>query len=158
MRCALSEKLEVQPSSLRAKRSNRSIRAESMDCFVAPLLAMTVLEISPRRGAPHRRLPGRIGGPQVEAGRNISGIDAELAAVEQRLQSAIHETRRRLAAAQLCRQFDQERRLQRAVDDQAGIAFYFRDVIAVVMDAVSVEGQRRVPKQQHRIGEMPFGM
>ena len=81
-----------------------------MDCFAS--LAMTDLEISPRRGAPHRGLSCRIGGPQIEAGRNIGSVDAELAAVEQRLQPAIHERRRRLAAVQFGRHFDQQRRLR----------------------------------------------
>ncbi len=59
---------------------------------------------------------------------------------------------------QLRGEFDQQRGLHRAVDDQAGITFDLGDVVAVVMDAVAVEGQRRVAKQQHRIGHMAFAM
>src|ERR1700677_1327400 len=81
----------------------RLIRA--LDCFAS--LAMTEFKTLPRRCASHRGLSRRIGGPQIEAGRNIISVDAELAAVEQRLQSAIDERRRRLAAMQLRRQFDQ---------------------------------------------------
>ena len=41
---------------------------------------------------------------------------------------------------------------QRAVDHQAGIAFLVHGVIAIVVNAVTVKGQGRVTKQQHRIG------
>ncbi len=50
-----------------------------------------------------------------------------------------------------------KRRLQRAMDDQAGIAFDLGDVVAVIMNAVAVEGQRGIAEQQHRIGEMACG-
>src|SRR6266704_607133 len=46
---------------------------------------------SPRRSAFHGRLTSRIRGPQVNAGDGIVGIDAELAAFEQRLHAAIAE-------------------------------------------------------------------
>ena len=88
----------------------------------------------------------------------VAGIDRELAALEQRLQAAIDEFPRRLAAVQLGREFDDERRLQRAVEDQARIALDLGDVVAVVMDAVAVEGQRRITKQQHGIGEVALAM
>jgi len=44
------------------------------------------------------------------------------------------------------------------VEDQAGIALDLGDVVAVVMDAVAVEGQRRIAKQQHGIGHVAFAM
>ena len=47
-----------------------------------------------------------------------------------------------------------KRRLHRAVEDQAGIALDLGDIVAVVMDAVAVEGQRRIAKQQHGIGHV----
>src|SRR6185312_6060221 len=100
--------------------------------------------MSPRRRPLHRGLALGIGGPQLHAGGIVVGVDGELAAFEQRLHAAIAELFRRRAAMQLRRQFHDERRLQRAVENQAGIALDLGDVVAVVMDAVAVEGQRRI--------------
>ena len=41
--------------------------------------------------------------------------------------------------------------LQRAVHDQAWIAFLVADIVHVVVDAVAVAGQGRIPEQQHRV-------
>ena len=57
-----------------------------------------------------------------------------------------------------CGEFHDKGRLQRAVEDQAGIALDLGDVVAVVMDAVAIEGQRRIAKQQHRIGHVAFAV
>ena len=48
-------------------------------------------------------------------------------------------------------QIHQQRGDQRAVNDQARVALDLGGVLAVVVDAVGVEGQRRVTKQQHVI-------
>src|ERR1700753_1208127 len=117
-----------------------------------------LMRSSPRRGALHRRLAGGIRGPQLHAVVGGVCIDAELAAFEQRLQPAIAVLFRRLAAAQLGCEFNYERCLQRSVEDQAGIALDLGAVVAGVMDAVAVEGQRRIAKQQHRIGHVAFAM
>ena len=60
--------------------------------------------------------------------------------------------KRRTRASGCCaaQQVEQQRRDQRAVHDQARIALDLGDVAAVVVDAVAVEGQRRVAEQQHR--------
>src|SRR5712675_2810762 len=115
-------------------------------------------EGSPRRGALHRRLAFRIRRPQLHAGIGIVGVDGKLAAFEQRLHPAIAEFLRRRAATEFCREFHQECRLHRAVEDQARIALDPGDVVAVVMDAVPVECQRRIAKQQHRIGHVAFAV
>ena len=52
----------------------------------------------------------------------------------------------------LAQQVEQQRRGQRAVHDQPRIALDLGDVAAVVVDAVAVEGQRRVAEQQHGVG------
>src|SRR5262249_23281100 len=78
----------------------------------------------PRRGALHGGLAFRIRGPHLHAAAGIViGIDRELAAFEQRLHAAIDEFLRRLAAVQFRREFDDERRLQRAVEHEARITF-----------------------------------
>src|ERR1700722_18495133 len=100
-----------------------------MDCFAS--LAMTVL---PRRGRLHGRLSRRIRGPQLQAITGFVGIDAELAACEQRLHAAIAEFLWCGAAMEPRGEFHQERGLHRAVEDQAGIALDFGDVVEVVMD------------------------
>ena len=46
----------------------------------------------------------------------------------------------------------QQRREQRPVDDEPGIALDLGDVAPVVVDAVAVEGQGRVAEQQHVVG------
>src|SRR6202171_4381549 len=89
---------------------------------------------SPRGSALHRGLTGRIRRPQVHAGAGVVGVDAELAAFEQRLHAAIAELLRRRAAMELRRKLHQKRRLHRAVEDQPGIALDLGDVVAVVMD------------------------
>src|SRR6202790_1524403 len=124
-----------------------------MDCFAS--LAMTG---SPRRGALHGGLTGRIRGPQFHADAGIIGVDAELRAFEQGLQAAIAESLRRRSAVKFCREFDDEGRLQRAMKNQAGIALDPGDVVAVVMDAVAVESQRRETKQKYRVGHVAFAV
>src|SRR5262249_4743245 len=85
----------------------------------------------------HRRLPIGIRGPHLHAaGAIVIGIDRELATLEQRLHAAVGEFLRRLAAMQFCSEFDDERRLQRAVEHQTRISLHLGHVIAVVMDAV----------------------
>src|SRR3981081_283540 len=114
--------------------------------------------ISPRRGTLHRRLTSRIRGPKLHAGAGLVGIDAELAAFEQRLHAAIAEFLWRSAAMQLRREFHEERRLHRAVEDQAGIALDLGDVVAVVMDAGAIEGESRIKKEHNGIGHVAFAM
>ena len=79
------------------------------------------------------------GGAELHGRAVVVGVDRELAAFEQRLHAAVAEFLRRLAA-QLCGHLHQESGLQRPVEDQPGIAFDLGDVIAVVMNAVAVEG------------------
>src|SRR6516162_10506033 len=98
---------------------------------------------SPRRRALHRGLAVRVRGPQLHGAAIVVGVDGELAAFEQGLYAAIGESFRRLSAGKLGREFDNERRLQRSVENQSRIAFDLGDVVAVVMDTVTVEGQRR---------------
>src|SRR5207249_9934549 len=45
-------------------------------------------------------------------------------------------------------QIDQQRGEQRSVDNQPRIAFDLRDVASVVMDAMAIEGERRIAKQE----------
>ena len=52
-------------------------------------------------------------------------------------------------------QVGQQRGDQRAVHDQAGIALLLRHVLAVIVDAVAVEGERAVAEQQHVVGHDP---
>ena len=49
-------------------------------------------------------------------------------------------------------QINQQRGNQRAVHDQARVALDRRHILAVVMDAVAVESQCRVAKQQYIVG------
>src|ERR1700743_2629455 len=113
---------------------------------------------SPRRRPLHSRLTLGVGGPELEATAIVVGIDGELGAFEQRLHAAIAQLFRRRAAVQFGGKLDDERSLQRTMEDQPGIAFDLGDVVAVVMDAVTVEGQRRITKQQHRIGHVGFAL
>jgi hypothetical protein len=75
-------------------------------------------------------------GVQVEGGPH--GAEAE----------ARHVGARPLAPQQV----HQQRGDQRAVHDQARVAFDLGDVLAVVVDAVAVEGERGVAEQQHVVG------
>ena len=56
------------------------------------------------------------------------------------------------AAGAALRQIGQQRRLQRAMDDERRIGFFIHRIGAVIMDAMAVHGQRRIAEQQHRIG------
>src|SRR5262249_11982493 len=92
------------------------LRMDILDCFAA--LAMTGKEFSPRRVALHGGLAGGICGPQLQPRAVVAGIDRKFGAFEQRLHAAVGEFLRRRAAVQLCRKLDDERRLQRSVEDQ----------------------------------------
>src|SRR5271167_4387259 len=94
------------------------------------------LRPSPRRGALHGRLACRIRGPQFHASRGFVGVDAELAALEQWLQSPVNKFFRRGAAMEFGGEFDDEGRLQRTVKNQAGIALDLGDIVAIVVNAV----------------------
>src|ERR1700740_534274 len=124
------------PMTGSATKQSRATRV-ALDCF-APL-AMTGAKALPRRRALHCGLPRIIRGPQLHGRAVVVGVDRELAAFEQRLHAAVAEFLRRLAA-QLCGHLHQESGLQRPVEDQPWIAFDLGDVIAVVMNAVAVEG------------------
>ena len=77
--------------------------------------------------------------------------NGERHAGEQRRQRPELEARRRLSRIGTARQFDLQQPEQRPVNDQAGIALGSGDVGLVVVDAVTVEGERREPEQQHGI-------
>src|SRR5581483_10268616 len=133
----------------RSKATKQSrVVGGALDCF-APL-AMTGKTL-PRRRALHRRLAGVVRGPQLRRCAIVIGVDGELASFEQRLHAAIGEFFGRPAAAQPCRHLDDEGGLQRPMEDQPGIALDFGDIVAVVMDAMAVEGQRRIAEQEHGI-------
>src|SRR6478609_5575068 len=127
------------------RRSNPDChRGGILDCFATLAMTRGGSSVSPHRRALHGRLPLRVRGPQLHAISGLVGVDGELRALEQRLEAAIGKLLRRLAAVQLRRHLDDERCLQRPVKDQARIALDLGDVLAVVMDAVAVEGQRRI--------------
>src|SRR4051794_253574 len=54
--------------------------------------------------------------------------------------------------------FHHKSRLQWTMEDQAGIALDPGDIVAVVMDAMAVEGQGRIAKQQDGIGHVAFAV
>ena len=87
------------------------------------------------------------GGAAVEAAAELERVD-----VEQRLHRLEGEAPDDQARALPPRLVDQQGGDQRPVDDQPRIALDLGDVAAVVVDAVAVEGERRVAEQQHRIG------
>ena len=60
---------------------------------------------------------------------------------------AQHGRARQLVAQQV----HQQRGDQRAVHDQARVALDLGDILAIVVNAVAVEGQRRIAKQQHLV-------
>src|SRR4051794_41210128 len=80
------------------------------------------------------------------------GVDVESRA--NRLEAVFRYFRIRQLVAQ---QVEQQCRDQWAVDDQAGVAFGFRHVAAVVMDAGGGGGQSRITEQQDIVGDpAPF--
>src|ERR1700737_4577067 len=79
------------PAVLAELRGNADVSLKRGDCAAT---------LSPNGGGLHRRLTCRIRRPQLHAGAGIVGIDAELAAFEQRLHPAIAEFLRRRAAMQ----------------------------------------------------------
>src|SRR5262249_18413589 len=119
---------------------------------------------SPRGALPdscalHGRLTFSVRGPYLQAATAIViGIDRELASLEQRLHTTIDEFLRRLAAVKFRREFDDDRRLYGPVEHQARITLDLGHVIAVVVDAVAIEGQRRIAEQQHGVGDVALAM
>src|SRR5216683_5216802 len=131
---ARSQRVARNARPMTGSATKQSSPFATLDCFAS--LAMTV---SPRCRSLHGGLACGVRGPQLHAGGGVVGVDGELAAFEQRLHAAIAECLRRLAVVQLGCEFDDQCRLQRAVEDQAGITLDPGDVVAVVMDAVTVE-------------------
>ena len=78
-------------------------------------------------------------------------LDPDRLTASQRRHPPISE-RRRTGPQHPCCQVQHPRRLHRSMHHQIVIAFDPGRVGAVIMDAVSVEGQRRIAKQQHRVG------
>src|SRR3712207_9442727 len=71
----------------------------------------------------HRRAPLVVGGPELEpAAVRLGRVHAERSAVEERADAAELEEPRRAAVPRRSRQLNQERRLERAVHDQARVA------------------------------------
>src|SRR5258708_32059948 len=119
----LRDRIAQSSSAVMASEAKQSSLFVALDCFAS--LAMTVL---PSRGALHGRLPFRVRDPQLHAARRFIGVDGEFAAFEQRLHAAIAEFLWRLAVMQLGGEVDDERGLQRAVVDHAGLALDLGDV------------------------------
>ena len=91
--------------------------------------------------------------PHCVAARRQAAADARTVQVEQRAHRAELEASATSASGRSrAQQVDQQRGDQRAVHDQARIALDLGHVAAVVVDAVAVEGQRRVAEQQHVVG------
>src|SRR6188472_2540561 len=98
-----------------ARSANPESRGSGFDADASP--RNDGVKTSPRRRPLHGRLPLGVCRPHLHAAAAvIIGVDRELAALEQRLQAAIDECLRRLAAVQLGRKLDDERRLKRAVE------------------------------------------
>ena len=119
--------------------------------------------------SPCRCVSGRVRrawrSPPSRAGRRVSrpepdgvavvadaAADGEGRDVEERLDRAEGEVRDRRVGAFAPQPVEQQRRDQRPVHHEARIALDLRDVAAVVVNAVAVEGQRRVAEQQHVVG------
>src|SRR3546814_6666382 len=64
-------------------------------------------------------------------------------------QAAKGEAGERLVAEMPPREVEQQRRGERPVNDEAAIALLLLRIGAVVMDAVAVEGQRRIRSEEH---------
>ena len=78
-------------------------------------------------------------------------MHAERVQVEGRAHGAKVEGRHLCIRQLAAQQVQQQRGDQRPVHDQAGVALDLGHVLAVVVDAVAVEGQRRIAEQRHRI-------
>ena len=80
-------------------------------------------------------------------------VDTQRMLIEGRAQGLECETGDIGLGQVAAQQVHQQRGDQRAVDHQPGIALDASDVAPVVMDAVAIEGQRRVAEQQHIVGQ-----
>ena len=93
--------------------------------------------------------------PQAES----LSVGLRLAAHEERMDVEYRAHRLELVARHdgigplVAQEVEQQRREHRPVHDEARIAFDLGDVAAVVVDAVAVEGQRRVAEEQHVVGD-----
>src|SRR6266700_6760409 len=106
------------------------------------------------RGGIHRKPAFVVPGPEMErlSIRARLAADVEGMGVERRpdctkLVAGDFGPRRLMA-----QEVEQQRREERPMDDQARILLDLRDIAPVVVDAVLVEGQRRVAEQEHVIG------
>src|SRR3546814_11951585 len=79
---------------------------------------------------------------------DVCSSDLERFAADRGRQAAKGEAGERLVAEMPPREVEQQRRGERPVNDEAAIALLLLRIGAVVMDAVAVEGQRRIAEQQ----------
>src|SRR6266480_746003 len=104
-----------------------------------------------------RRMHGEpafmVAGPQVK--RPAVGLrlaaDEEGTGVEDRAQRAELELRDPRLRQLPAQQIDEQRRDQRTMHDQAGVALDLRHITAIVVDAVAVERERRIAEQQYLV-------
>src|SRR5215472_7101170 len=107
------------PTGPREARPDDRLRDEAIQSLLGPgLLRFARNDDLPRRPSLHGRLTGGVCRPQIQPGAIFIGVDGELSSLEKRLHAAIAELLRRRAAVQLGRQLDDERRLQRPMEDQ----------------------------------------
>src|SRR6185436_4011800 len=110
---------------------------------------------SAQRGSRVHREPAlMVLGPQLDGLAVVLklAVDAERVQVERR-PDGLEAERRDVGLGQAApHQVHQQRGDQRPVHDQSGIALDFGDVLAVVVDPVAVERERRVSEQQDVIG------
>src|SRR5437879_1339541 len=112
-----------------------------------------------RRGGfgERRRIHGEpafmVAGPQVKrpaVGPRLAA-DEEGTGVEDRAQRAELELRDSGIGQLPAQQIDEQRRDQRTMHDQAGVALDLRHITAIVVDAMAVERERRIAEQQHLV-------
>ena len=100
----------------------------------------------------HRRASRRVACPQSRRIAIAGEAEVEGRAVDQRCLGAEAETAGVRTGRGAQEVIHQQGCDQRAVDDEPRIALDTLRIVAVVVDAVGVEGERRIAEQEYRIG------
>lgn len=100
----------------------------------------------------HGEIPFMVERPQLRVFAVDAPFDAERLRVVERADGAERKRFELLIRHVFTEAFEEQACGERSVNDQAGIAFDIKAVGAVVVNAVGVEGEGRVAKEQHWVG------
>src|SRR5216683_2619317 len=141
------------PRSASWRVAKGAAMACSSDTTVTPSKGLMIESSSQDRSRIHGQPSFTIAGPKLH-GVALAGATAyrKRFEIEQRPDGLEVESRHVGLGHFPAQEVEQQRGNQRAVNHEAGIAFDLGDIAAIVVNAVAIEGERRISKEQYRVG------